>query len=152
MLKKIGKGTTDGGGRYGIVASEYNPKYVDGMLKAAKKELQESGAETVTVVRVPGAFEIPVVAATLASGEFDAVICLGVILKGETSHADHIGSAVTDALALIQIDQLVPVVHEVLVFDKKEQAVVRCLDGDHNRGREAAQTAIKMVLVMKKLT
>lgn len=155
MLKKIGKNKSGQGGRYGIVASKYNSRYVDGMLRAAKKELQEAGAEAVKVVRVPGAFEIPVVAASMAEGrggEFDAIICLGVILKGETTHADHIGSAVTDALALIQVNDLIPVIHEVLVFDNREQADVRCLGKEHNRGREAAQTATAMVKTIKKLT
>ncbi len=155
MLKKIQKGSKSRGGRYGIIASKYNSRYVDGMLRAARKELKEADAEAVKVVRVPGAFEIPVVAASMAEGrggEFDALICLGVILKGETSHADHIGSAVTDALALIQVDHLIPVIHEVLVFDNEEQARVRCLGRETNRGMEAAQTAMAMVQTMKKLT
>ena len=137
-------------GRFVIVASEYNARYVDGMLRAAKAELKHAGEEEVRVVRVPGAFEIPVVAGALARQcpGWDAVICLGVILQGQTSHAAHVGEAVTLALAQIAIQSGVPMIHEVLVFTSEEQARVRCLSKEFNRGAEAAQTALKMARVM----
>ena len=93
------------GGRFAIVASQYNARYVDGMLRAARTELKRAGADEVRVVRVPGAFEVPVVAGVLARQypTWDAVICLGVILQGETSHAEHVGEAVTTALAQIAV-------------------------------------------------
>ncbi len=152
MLQKNRKAKVAGKGyRVAIVASEYNARYVNGMLKAAEAYLKEQGA-TVTVVRVPGAFEIPVIAAHFAQDhEVDAVICLGLILEGVTAHADHIGKAVTDALVLLQINHLKPVIHEVLVVKELEHAKVRCLSPDHNKGTEAAQAALKMCRVMKKL-
>jgi 6,7-dimethyl-8-ribityllumazine synthase len=103
---------------------------------------------------VPGAFEIPVVAAKLASGEagtFSALICLGVILRGETTHAQHIGESVSMALVQIQIRYLVPVIHEVLLLENEEQAEARCLSRKHNRGAEAALTAIAMARTMNSL-
>lgn len=151
MLKK-NKSNSPGpeGYSFALIASEYNARYVNAMLKAAKTRLR--GADTMKVVRVPGAFEIPAVAARLAaSGEYDALICLGVILRGATTHAAHIAEAVTVALVNLQLEWQIPVIHEVLLLEDEEQARQRCLDADHNRGTEAANTAVKMARLMKRL-
>lgn len=124
------------------------------MLRAAKRCLRAAGAESITVVRVPGAFEIPVVAARLArshSPPLAAIVCLGVILRGETTHAQFIGESVSQALAQLQVQTQIPIIHEVLLLETKEQAEVRCLSRDHNRGAEAAQTALEMKRVMQSL-
>lgn len=140
------------GGSFAIVASRYNARYVDGMLTAAVRELKRTGAK-VQVVRVPGAYEIPVVAAKLSTRapRPAAIICLGVILRGATTHAQHIGEAVSQALMQIQVTHGVPVIHEVLLLENQEQAQARCLDPRHNRGLEAAQTAVEMARVMGSL-
>lgn len=155
MLKPVRPRATSpkSGGRFAIVASQYNARYVDGMLRAARAELKNAGAAEIRVVRVPGAFEVPVVAGALARQypAWDAVICLGVILQGETSHAEHVGEAVTTSLAQIAVTSGVPMIHEVLVFTSEEQARVRCLGREFNRGAEAAQTALKMAAVMREL-
>lgn len=152
MLKKVSrKKITASDGHFVIVASTYNARYVDAMLRAAKAEIHRAGG-TAQVVRVPGAYEIPVVAARVAhSQEVSAVICLGVILRGATSHAQHIGEAVSNALALIQIQHEVPVIHEVLLLENEQQAKERCLSRTHNRGTEAARTALEMTQVMRGL-
>lgn len=139
--------------RFAIIASRYNAVYVDGMLQEAEAELGRAGAAAVAVVRVPGAFEIPAVAAALAGTKpaFSALICLGVILRGETTHAQHIGEAVSHALAQIQMTYRIPVIHEVLLLENEEQARARCLSREHNRGAEAAQTAIEMARTMDSL-
>ncbi|HEU5071296.1 MAG TPA: 6,7-dimethyl-8-ribityllumazine synthase [Verrucomicrobiae bacterium] len=158
MLKRITKRTgSASGARFAIVASQYNGRYVDAMLMAAKAELRVAGVRTLNVVRVPGAFEIPSVAAALASQtragkpRYAAVICLGVIFQGQTSHAEHIGWGVTHALAQIQIQRQLPVIHGVFVFTKEAHARVRCLGRKHNRGTEAARTALTMAEVMRGL-
>jgi 6,7-dimethyl-8-ribityllumazine synthase len=156
MLKSIKTKTARAsGGIFVIVASKYNSRYVDAMLRAAQSELKRAGAK-IQIIRVPGAYEIPVVAAKLARhSTLDfrpaAIICLGVILRGETTHAAHIGEAVSNALMQIQITHEIPVIHEVLLLENKAQARVRCLGKKHNRGTEAAQTALEMARVMKSL-
>jgi len=137
--------------RFAVVASRYNSEFVDAMLHAVREELLRAGAH-VRIVRVPGAFEIPAAAARLAQPKrYAAIICLGVIFQGETSHAQHIGWGVTHALAQIQVLQKIPVIHGVFVFEKVKHAKVRCLGKKHNRGTEAAQTALEMARVMKGL-
>jgi 6,7-dimethyl-8-ribityllumazine synthase len=149
MLTKVkSRSEKSASGTFAIVASRYNGQYVDAMVHAAKVELDNAKAK-LRIVRVPGAFEIPAVAARLAaSGRYSAVICFGVIFQGETSHAQQIGWGVTHALAQIQVLHKVPVIHAVFVFDKVKHAKVRCLGTKHNRGTEAAHTALDMARVM----
>jgi len=155
MLKRIsGKSVHGGGEHFAIVASEYNARYVDALLRNAKAELKAAGIRRIKVIRVPGAFEIPVVAAVLARSHLprlSAILCLGVIFQGETSHAQHIGEAVTQALARLQLDQHIPVIHGVYHFNNESQARVRCLGRKHNRGTELARTALAMAQVMRAL-
>jgi 6,7-dimethyl-8-ribityllumazine synthase len=163
MLKQIkSKPLTAGDAGFAIVASQYNARYVDAMLRAARAELKRAGARQVRIVRVPGAYEIPLVAARLARvaaqervpaarTRLSAIICLGVILRGETVHAVHIGEAVSRALMDIQLRYEMPVVHEVLLLENEAQARARCLSKTHNRGAEAAQTALQMAKVMRQV-
>jgi 6,7-dimethyl-8-ribityllumazine synthase len=173
MLTPIAKTVLRAGGQsFAIVASQYNARYVDAMVRAARAELKRAGARRIRVVKVPGAYEIPLVAACLARDTSErkrapqphhqahvplssastpalgAIICLGVILRGETVHAAHIGEAVSRALMEIQLRYAVPVVHEVLLLENEEQARARCLGKTHNRGAEAAHTALAMAQLM----
>ena len=153
MLTKLKtKNARASNGHFAIIASKYNQRYVNALVHSAQKVLEEARVEGVHIVRVPGAYEIPVVAATLARADtpsFSAIICFGVILRGETTHAQLIAEGVSGALAQIQIMSGVPVIHGVLLFENKDQARVRCLNKEHNRGIEAARTALEMAEVIK---
>jgi len=142
------------GGRVAVVASRYNSRFVDPMVRSARAALKQAGVMNIEVIRVPGAFEIPVVAARLSrqAAPPEAVVCLGVVLRGETTHAEHIGRGVTQALVQLQIDTGVPMIHEVLLLENEDQARARCLGREHNRGTEAAQAAIEMVRLMRRLS
>ena len=139
--------------RIAIITSAYNAKYVDGMLDAALLTLTNAGIQEVELVRVPGAFEIPVVTAKLARRKRnrpEAIICLGVILRGKTTHADHIGQTVSRLLGQIAMETSVPVIHEVLLLENKTQAKARCISNKTNRGNEAAHAALAMVELFQK--
>ena len=154
MLKKVKTtGAKKTKGRFAIVASKYNARYVDAMLNAATALLAKAGAKEVKIIRVPGAFEIPVVVARLTKtvDAPDAIICLGVILRGATTHAQVVSEVVSRQLGDIAVQEQVPIIHEVLLLENEQQARERCLSKTHNRGAEAAATAIEMVALMARL-
>ncbi len=138
---------------FSIVASQFNPRYVQGLVDHADTELRTlAPSATIFVQRVPGAFEIPVVVRELASrGKTDAIIACGVILKGKTNHAQNLSRSVTDALQRIAVDHGVPVINVVLSFDNEIQARERCLENRINRGTEAARAAVEIANVMSDL-
>ena len=142
-------------GHITIVAARYNEKYTDALLQNCLAELAESapGVE-VEVVRVPGAFEVPMmvkrsIVSPVNGEEPSAVIAFGVILRGSTAHADLIGTAITNQLMSISCESLVPVVHEVLLLNNEEQAFARCIASSLNRGREAARAAVAMLNLLE---
>ena len=151
--KKSQTKTYAAGLRFGIAAARYNSDLADALVEHCVYALTLAGAREldIKVLRVPGSFEISAAAARLAkSGKFDCVIGLGVVLKGETSHAQHIAGAVAHGLTRIAIDIGVPTVFGIVAANNLQQARVRCLGHKHNRGREAAQTAIEMAALWKK--
>lgn len=135
------------------VASLYNGTYVDAMLEAARGELRSLLPEAaLPVFRVPGAFEIPVCASYVARhARPDAIVALGVIIRGSTAHADLVGESVTNSLLNLATDSEIPVIHEVLLVDTEEQAKERCLGQEINRGVEAARAAANMAELFRKL-
>lgn len=140
-------------GHITIVCATYNEKFTDALLENCLKELFEFAPGVRTkVVRVPGAFEVPVMVKRAICGADvsdehrpDVVVALGVILRGSTAHADLIGTSITRQLMAIGCDTMVPVIHEVLLLDNEEQAFTRCIASTLNRGREAARTALAML-------
>jgi 6,7-dimethyl-8-ribityllumazine synthase len=139
--------------RFVIVASQFNARYVQGLVDHAEKELNIVAPNAaISIQRVPGAFEIPVVVRELASlDEADAIIACGVIMQGETNHAKNLSHSVTDALQRIAVDHSVPVINVVLSFDNDAQARERCLENKINRGTEAARAAVEIANVLSEL-
>jgi 6,7-dimethyl-8-ribityllumazine synthase len=152
---KLRKGSHDASGlKFGIVASKFNKVVTGRLLAEATKALTNAGAkeEDLEVIRVPGAFEIPLVARQLArSGRCDAVICLGAIIRGDTPHFDYIAAEASRGILQASMDTDVPVVFGVLTTDTVAQAIERADPAKHNRGAGAALTAIEMANVMKQL-
>jgi len=142
------------GRRFGIVVSRFNDLIGKKLLEGATDCLlrHNGSAENITVAWVPGAFEIPLVAKRLAkSGKFDAVICLGAVIRGNTPHFDYIASEVSKGIAAIGMEIEVPVIFGVLTTDTIEQAVERAGTKSGNRGWDAALSAIEMADLLKKL-
>ena len=140
--------------RFGIVVSKFN-EFVTSRLEAGAREtLKSYGAREsdVHVVRVPGAFEIPLVARQLAhSKQFDAVICLGAVIKGETPHFELICTEVSRGIAQASWDTGIPIVFGVLTTNNAKEALARTGATEVNRGTEAACAAIEMATLMKEL-
>ncbi len=136
-----------------LVASKFNPEYVQGLVNHASEELRELVPSAVlTLHQVPGAFEIPIVVREVAlQKKADAIIAIGVIIKGSTNHAEHLSHSVTNALQQIAIEHGVPVVNAVLGLENEEQARERCLEKRINRGIEAARAAVEISGVIAEL-
>ena len=136
--------------RFAIVASSYNAQFVDGLLAGAQAELAIiAPGSPIAVHRVPGSFEIPLaVQAVAESRTADAVLAFGLLWEGETSHADLIATAVTNALLDISLRLRLPVLHEVIVAKTEAQARERCLGDKINRGTEAARAAVRMLVAL----
>jgi 6,7-dimethyl-8-ribityllumazine synthase len=136
-----------------LVASQFNAEYVQGLVCHCTDELRTlSPASNVTLHLVPGAFEIPIVVReTALQGKVEAIVALGVILQGETAHAQHLGQVVSQALQQISLEYGVPVIHAVLSLQNEEQARKRCLEHELNRGTEAARAAFEMANLLGEL-
>jgi 6,7-dimethyl-8-ribityllumazine synthase len=142
------------GRRFAIVASRFNEMIGKKLLEGAIDCLIRHNAEkeSITIVWVPGAFEIPLIAKKLAaSGKFDAVICLGAVIRGNTPHFDYIASEVSKGIAKINLDHMVPVIFGVLTTDSIEQAVERAGTKSGNKGWDAALSAIEMADLITKV-
>ena len=143
------------GFRFALVVSKYHDFVTDRLQAAALGVLSAAGVDSsdVAVVRVPGAFEIPIAAQHAAeSGLYDAVICLGCLIRGETPHFDHIAAAVSHGLAAAAGATGVPMAFGVLTTNTVEEALARAGEGSRNKGREAATAAVEMVSVVAQLT
>ena len=140
------------GCRFAIVVSRFNEEITSGLLSGARSALLEAAVndEDVTVIHVPGAFEIPVAALHAAqAGRFDAVICLGCLIKGDTMHFEYIAEAATRGIVDVNLATGVPVTFGVLTTLTDEQAEVRSRPGSGNKGREAAQAALEMATLLR---
>jgi 6,7-dimethyl-8-ribityllumazine synthase len=141
--------------RFGIVVSRFNSFITERLLASALEALKQAGAagKQTEVVRVPGSFEIPLAAKKMAaSGKFDALIAVGCVLRGETSHYDYICSEVARGVQLAQMDTGVPIIFCVLTCDTLEQAIDRAGLKGGNKGCEAGLAAIEMARLSRKLS
>ena len=143
------KGNTVEQIRIGVVASQFNSFVVDRLLSGCVQTLEAKDIE-INIIRVPGAFEIPVaVQALIKNTSCDAVVALGAIIRGETPHFEYIASECTRGLATIALDLETPVIFGVLTVDTTEQALDRAGSEESNKGAEAARAAIDMVKTLK---
>jgi 6,7-dimethyl-8-ribityllumazine synthase len=142
------------GFRFGLVVSRFNEfisgKLLTGALDALKRH--EAKEEDIEVAWVPGAFEIPLVAKKMVkSGRYDAVVCLGAVIRGDTPHFDYISSEVTKGIAQVGLETEIPVMFGIITSDTLEQAIERAGSKAGNKGWDAALGAIEMVNLIKKI-
>jgi len=140
---------------FGIVVSQFNSFITDRLLAGALDALRRAGAEekAIEIVRVPGSFEIPLAAKKLAStGRCDSIICIGCVLRGETSHYDYVASETARGIQLAQLDTGVPMAFCVLTCDTLEQAIDRAGLKSGNKGYEGGLGAIEMAHLARKLS
>jgi 6,7-dimethyl-8-ribityllumazine synthase len=149
------EGTLSAEGRsFGIVASRFNDFVVKALLEGAIEAIRRHGGDTgaVDVVWVPGSYEIPVVARELAlSGRYDAIVCLGAVIRGATAHFDYVASGVAGGISQVALETGVPVIFGVITTETIEQAIERAGTKMGNKGFEAAVSAMEIADVMSKL-
>ena len=155
-MSQIIEGKKDARGlKIGIVVSRYNHFITEKLLDGAIDGLKSHGGsdEDATIVRVPGAFEIPLVADRLAaSGKYDGLVCLGAVIRGDTPHFDYVCDAVTRGLGAAMRDHKIPIGFGVLTTDDVQQAMERAGAKDANKGYEALLTVVEMISVQRQLT
>ena len=142
------------GMKFGIVASRFNDFICGRLIEGTIDALMRAGADEkdIVIYKVPGSFELPLTAKKLAkSGRFDAIICLGAIIRGATPHFEYISAEVSKGIAVVGLETEVPVVFGVLTTDTIEQAIERAGTKSGNKGADAAMTAIEMVDLFKKI-
>jgi 6,7-dimethyl-8-ribityllumazine synthase len=142
------------GYRFGLIVSRFNDFISSKLVEGAVDALKRHGAteEQLLLVKVPGAFEIPLAAKKLAeSGKVDAVICLGAVIRGSTPHFDYVAAEVSKGIAMVALDTKVPVAFGVLTTDNLEQAIERAGTKSGNKGWDAAVAAMEMVNLLRQL-
>ncbi|MBU1406079.1 MAG: 6,7-dimethyl-8-ribityllumazine synthase [Proteobacteria bacterium] len=143
------------GKKFGIVIARFNSFIAERLLEGALDTLMRSGVKDkeIEVARVPGAFEIPLVAQKMVkSGRYDAVICLGAVIRGSTPHFDFVANEATKGIAQASMESGVPIIFGVLTTDSIEQAIERAGSKAGNKGSECAATAIEMVNLLPQLS
>jgi len=153
-IKTIEGTFTSGKGNYSIVVGRWNSFVVEPLLKGALDTLRRHGVsdKQITIVRAPGAFEIPLVCKKVAAkGNFDAIIALGAVIRGGTPHFEYVAGECTKGIAMVSMEYDIPVSFGVLTVDTIEQAIERSGSKAGNKGEEAAMSALEMVSLMSAL-
>jgi len=138
--------------KYGIIVSRFNSFITDRLLEGAVDALQRSGVtdDEITVYKVPGAFEIPLVAKKMSeSKKYDAIICLGAVIRGETPHFDFVASEVSKGIAQLNLQYSLPITYGIITADNTDQAVERAGNKMGNKGFSSAQSAIELLNLFK---
>jgi 6,7-dimethyl-8-ribityllumazine synthase len=153
-MKEISGDLTAKGMKIAVVVSRFNSFLTEQLVKGAEDAFVRLGGESknLTLVRVPGAYELPLVAAKMAAGKVDAVVCLGAVVQGATSHAALINETTARAFSQISLESGVPVLDGVVTAETLEQAVERCGTKQGNKGFSAMQSAIEMANVLKQIS
>lgn len=154
MIKTVEGNLLATGMKFALVVSRFNDLFSERLLGGAVDSLRRRGAreEDLTIYRVPGAFEIPLVAKKLAlSGTFDAVICLGAVIRGSTPHFDYVAAEVSKGIAAAALETGVPIIFGVITTDTLEQAIERSGSKAGNKGAAAAEAAVEMVSLLRQL-
>ncbi len=149
-----GKVVAEGGIKVGVIVSRFNEFITGKLLSGAMDAFQRHGVDVqdIDIAWVPGAFEIPLVASKMAeSGEYDAVVCLGAVIRGATSHYDYVCSEVSKGIAQVSLASGIPVIFGVLTTDNIEQAIERAGSKAGNKGSECAESAIEMVNLLRQI-
>jgi len=141
------------GARVAIVAASWHDTVMDGLIAGARAALGDAGATDVDLIRAPGAFELPLVAQACATNGYDAIVALGVVIRGGTPHFEFVSSAATDGLVRVALDERVPIGFGLLTCDDEEQALDRAgLPGSsEDKGREAAEAALAALHILRAL-
>lgn len=153
-MNKINGNLISKGKKYALILGRFNNFIGDKLLEGAVDTLQRHGVkdDEITVIRVPGGFEIPLIAKKCAlSDKYDAVICLGAVIRGSTPHFDMIASEMTKGIALAAMQTEKPVIYGVLTTDNLEQAIERAGSKAGNKGSDAATTAIEMLNLIEQI-
>jgi 6,7-dimethyl-8-ribityllumazine synthase len=137
--------------RVAVITSSFNRSITDGLRAGAVAYLEEANAAEILSVTVPGAFELPLVAQKLALDGYDAVVCLGAVIQGDTDHYEHVAHRTSEGLMRVQLDTGVPIAFGVLTVQTADAARLRSAPGDDNKGREAAMAAVETAVVMANL-
>ncbi len=154
MVKSLEGKMEAKGFRFALISSRFNDFIVGRLLDGAMDALIRHGAEEakINVIKVPGAFEIPLIAKkTAKSGKYDAVICLGAVIRGATPHFDYVAAEVSKGIAMVSLETEVPVTFGILTTDNIEQAIERAGTKSGNKGWDAAVSAIEMVNLLKQI-
>lgn len=149
--KPVGQLVDGANFRFLLVAARYNSDLVDPLLRNTVQGLERAGVpqDSITVLRVPGSYEVPyAIQLGIESGDFDAAVGLGVLIRGETTHYEHIAQSVSDALQIVALNHGLPVINGVIVSENREQAAARTT-GELDRGNEFAQCALEMAQLRK---
>ena len=154
MTKVMEGHLTAGGLKFALVVSRFNDFLTSKLLEGARDAIIRSGGEekNITIVKVPGSFEIPLTARRLAaSKKYDGIVCLGALIRGGTPHYDYIATEVTKGISTVMLDYGVPVSFGVITADNLEQAIERSGTKQGNKGKEAALSVIEMANLLKQL-